>query len=203
MKCAYCGKKCKPETRFCTYCGRSVQEHPPRKKAAGGGMVSVLSLSLVLAIVVTGGVWMMVSEWDASLKTVTASDLSQGSADNGETQANGTLTGNWKCVDPSVSANDRPVYGTEVSVRLTLNPNGTFLLDYTQFQAGVKAVALTHQGTYEAQKGQIRFFPVSPDSRSPFVQKYGTTPEFRFQVSSRKLKLRLDTDTSVVFRRMD
>lgn len=200
MRCGHCGKKIKDNAKFCTYCGHYIVEPNTVPKKSGGYLAAILSLITVIAILVSGSVWLVMKELYPA-KSVSASDLSPISFDTDGTRTDDKLVGSWRCTDRTAADYESTDYGIDVSILLTIQSDGTFGMDYTMTNTGVVAVQLTSGGTYIAQKGNVRFYPDSVNADSEFLKKHGAQPTFRYHAYDNVLELVYEDGKTVVFNR--
>ncbi len=200
MRCGHCGKKIKDNAKFCTYCGHYIVEPNTIPKKSGGYLAAILSLITVIAILVSGSVWLVMKELYPA-KNVSASDLSPISFDTDGTRTDDKLVGTWRCTDRTAADYKATDYGIEVNILLHIQSDGTFRIDYTMTNTGVVAVQLTSGGTYIAQKGNIRFRPDSVSTDSEFLKKHGAQPTFRYQAYETVMELVYENGKTVVFNR--
>ena len=200
MRCGHCGKKLKNNAKFCTYCGHYIIETDTPVKKSSGYLASLLSLFTVIAILVSGGVWIVMKGLYPA-KNVSASDLAPISFDTDGTRTDEKIVGTWRCTDPAAADYDGTDYGIEVNILLHIQSDGTFRLHYTMTNTGVIAVQLKSSGSYIAQKGYIRFQPDSANADSDFLKKHGTQPTFRYHVYDTVMELVYEDGKTVVFNR--
>ena len=200
MRCGHCGKKLKNNAKFCTYCGHYIVETNEAPQKSGGYLAAILSLTAVIAILVSGGVW-LVMEGMYPAKSVSASDLSPVSFDTDGTRTDEKLVGTWRCTDRTAADYEEADYGIAVDILLTIQSDGTYRMDYTMFNTGVVAVKLTSDGSYIAQKGNLRFSPLAADPDSEFLKKHGAQPTFGYHAYETMMELAYEDGKTVVFHR--
>lgn len=202
MRCGHCGKKIKDNAKFCTYCGHYIVEPNTIPKKSGGYLAAILSLITVIAILVSGSVWLVMKGLYPA-KSVSTSDLSPIAFDTNGTRTDEKIVGTWRCTDRTAADFEGTDYGVEVNILLTIQADNTFLLNYTMTNTGVVAIQLTSGGTYIAQKGNIRFQPDSVNTDSEFLKKHGTQPTFRYHAYETVMELVYEDGKTVVFTRVE
>lgn len=206
MKCGYCGKLLKDDAQFCSNCGRSLQEiddEPSSSDTAAKGAytVSILTLLLVIAIVAFGG-YAIIHRDLHPIQTVSSSDGAARQFNYDRSSTDAALVGKWLCTDRAAADYGNKNFGVEVRILLTLTDDGSFTLDYSMTDTGVKAKSVSTSGKFATEDGIITFSPEENPGTADYIKRHGKKPSFQYATEEGSFTLKYENGKMIVFRQV-
>lgn len=204
MKCGYCGKNIKDNTKFCTHCGHNLREiqtdGQTATKSKGGYIPSLLTLLAIGVILCAGSICLLGS---GKSSAVSASDTNSVKV----TPLDEALFGKWSCTDRAAADYSPSDYGIDVNIILQMKNDGKFKIDYSMTDTGVPALNLKLDGSYSAQNSKVTFKPdlskLSGETGGNYFKNHGSEPVFEYSVDDSVLTLKYENGTDIKFQRLE
>lgn len=217
MKCGYCGRVLREGSKFCTGCGRRIDNFQAEDKQNTGDsyLGAVITLIMLVIILSAGGVFMILRGLSGSIVSNTnivsnssvdkreSSEVSSQISSQDEFNGDSAIFGRWICNDKSAAGYTDSDYGIEVSLMFTLSEQGDFSVNYIMTDTGITAIKVMFVGSYSTENGRLSLKPDLSDYDGNYFKVNGEQQSVNYSIKDNTLTIVTPSGNKIVFTKDD